>query len=110
MPLYCTVENIIIKGIGGSITVPLCRLYLNSDLYSGPVTVAVQETLPISGVSFLMGNDLGGRKIVPDPIVCSEPAAEVKNQIPDLPSLEANHKKCQRRTKIRLAMLSWEMV
>lgn len=62
---------------------------MNSYLHSGPVTVAVQETVPISGLSFLMGNDLRGRKIVPDPIVCSEPvdedpAAETKNQFLDL--------------------------
>lgn len=50
----CTGENSVIRSTGGSVTVPLCRLYLNSDLHSGPVIVAVKETLSISGVSFHM--------------------------------------------------------
>ncbi|KAK3885892.1 hypothetical protein Pcinc_009910 [Petrolisthes cinctipes] len=46
------------------------------------VTVGVQDSLPLEGVSFLLGNDIAGKLIVPDPVVCSEPLSV--NQTADL--------------------------
>ena len=36
---------------------------------SGLVTVAVVDRLPTRGISFLLGNDLGGGKVLPSPVV-----------------------------------------
>jgi hypothetical protein len=54
----------------GVIDVPLHRIFLKSDLITGPVIVGVRPTLPVQGVSLLLGNNLAGGKVVLDPIVC----------------------------------------
>lgn len=84
-----TGEHVLLKGVGGSTTVPLARLYLKTDLLSQPVTVAVQDSLPVEGVTFLLGNDVAGSRVVPDPIVCSspldkDPVADVEKDFPGL--------------------------
>ena len=40
---------------------------------SGPIIVGVQPTLPVEGVSLLLGNDLAGAKVMVDPCLCSLP-------------------------------------
>jgi hypothetical protein len=42
----------------GCFNVPLHRIYLKSDLITGPVIVGVRHNLPFEGVSLLLGNDL----------------------------------------------------
>ena len=74
--------SVVIKGVNGISAIPLCKLYLTSDLMSKPVIVGVQDTLPVEGVDFLLGNDIAGSLVVPNPVVCStpldeDPAAEV---------------------------------
>ena len=60
-----TGSQVLIQGIElGVIPVPLHRVHLSSDLVSGPVTVGVRPTLPFTGVSFILGNDLVGEKVV----------------------------------------------
>ena len=57
-------------GIGiDIISVPLHRINLKSDLISGTVIVGVRPELPVKGVSMLLGNDLAGGKVLPEPIV-----------------------------------------
>ncbi|VDI33817.1 Hypothetical predicted protein [Mytilus galloprovincialis] len=57
----------------GCIDVPLHRIYLKSDLITGPVVVGVRPNLPVEGVTLLLGNDLARNKVVAEPIVTSEP-------------------------------------
>ena len=64
----------------GIIDVPLHRIYLKSDLITGPVIVGVRPTLPVQGVSLLLGNDLAGGKVVPDPIVCEKLTSDVASE------------------------------
>ncbi|KAK3098851.1 hypothetical protein FSP39_023736 [Pinctada imbricata] len=61
----------------GVIDVPLHEIYLKSDLITGPVIVGVRPTLPVQGVSLLLGNDLAGGKVVADPIVCEKITSDV---------------------------------
>ncbi|XP_076041902.1 uncharacterized protein LOC143025778 [Oratosquilla oratoria] len=68
-----TGEHVLIKGVGGTMTVPLCKLFLRTELLSRPVLVGVGEILPVEGVSFLLGNDIAGKLIVPDPVVSTTP-------------------------------------
>ena len=51
--------------------------------------VGVLKSLPVDGVSFLLGNDIAGSLVVPDPVVTNEPlsvspTAEVEKLYPDL--------------------------
>lgn len=64
-----THSSVLIKGVDGIINVPLHKVHLKSDMVSGPVTVGIRPTLPIEGISILLGNDLANDKLVSDPIV-----------------------------------------
>lgn len=71
-----TGASILVQGIEcGFVNVPLHKLNLKSELASGIVTVGVRPTLPVEGVSFLLGNDLAGGKVVPVPQVTNEPGS-----------------------------------
>ena len=73
-----TDKSVLLQGVElGVIDVPLHRIYLKSDLITGPVIVGVRPTLPVQGVSLLLGNDLAGGKVVPDPIVCEKLTSDV---------------------------------
>uniref|UniRef100_A0A8W8JI11 Uncharacterized protein n=1 Tax=Magallana gigas TaxID=29159 RepID=A0A8W8JI11_MAGGI len=70
--------SVLLQGVElGVINVPLHRICLKSDLITGPVTVGVRPTPPVPGVSLLLGNDLAGGKVVPDPIVCERVTSNV---------------------------------
>ena len=73
MPLSSSV-NALIQSIEGNYEpVPLHRVNLKSELVNGPVTVGVVSSLPIEGVTFLLGNDLAGDKVCTSPHVSNEP-------------------------------------
>ena len=75
-----TKTDVLIKGVGMEFSkVPLHQINLKSDLVSGTFTVGVRPKLPIAGVSMLLGNDLAGVKVIPDPIVSTEPCVKDDN-------------------------------
>lgn len=57
--------------------VPLYKVYLSTPDFSGYVRVAVQKQLPVPGVTFILGNDIVGErvvllpKVVPEPVICA---------------------------------------
>ena len=53
----------------GTISAPLHRIHIDSDLVTGPVIVGIRPTLPIKSISMILGNDLAEEGIRPDPIV-----------------------------------------
>lgn len=55
---------------------PVCRVFLKTNLVSKFVYVAVLDTLPVEGVSFLLGNYIDCNMIVTKPIVTSVPTEE----------------------------------
>ena len=56
--------SVLVQGVElGIVKVPLHRVFLKSNLVSGFVTVGASPTLPISGVGFILGNDLAGSKV-----------------------------------------------
>ena len=87
-----TGKSIVIQGIeGGFKKVPLHRVNLVSDIVSGSVVVGVLNTLPVKGVSMLLGNDLAGGKVIAESDVVIEPVTsaetdkfeeEISNVIP----------------------------
>ena len=76
-----TGESVIAQGIDGDcVNVPLHKVNLVSDLVTGSVVVGTRPTLPIKGVSLLLGNDLAGGKVVADPKVTSKPITLVSTE------------------------------
>ena len=45
----------------GIINAPLHVVYLSCNLVNGAVTVGLRPTLPVKGISLMLGNDLIGR-------------------------------------------------
>lgn len=82
-----TGSGVLMQGVGGM--VPLHRIHIKSGIVSGPVIVGVKSTLPVDGVSLLLGNDLAGDKVTADPIVMEKPldecdTQEIENEIPGI--------------------------
>ena len=53
------------------INAPLHQIFLKSELVSGP---GIRPTLPVEGISLILGNDLAGGEVRPDPQVISNPS------------------------------------
>ena len=69
-----TGQNVLLRGVEmGNMEVPLHRIQLQSELISGTVTVGVQPALPFEGISLLIGNDLAGGRVKPEPIMTHDP-------------------------------------
>ncbi|XP_047469165.1 uncharacterized protein LOC125025237 [Penaeus chinensis] len=70
-----TGEFVVIRGFGGTVTLPLARIFLRSDLVDRHITVGVHDyPLPVSRATLLQGNDVAGECVVPDPIVRPVPS------------------------------------
>ena len=70
-------SEVLVKGVeGGAVRVPLHSIELSCDLASGPVVVGVLPTLPVEGVTLLLGNDIAGEKVVPYPIKSATPVSD----------------------------------
>ena len=67
--------HVLVRGVEGDYKpVPLYEIYLESDLVTGPVSVAVVNQIPVEGVKMLLGNDLAGDRVKANPHVISEPS------------------------------------
>ena len=68
--------NVLISGVeGGTISVPLHKTHLQSNLVTGVVTLGVISSLPVEGISMLLGNDLAGWKVIPEVHVVETPVS-----------------------------------
>ena len=74
---FFTGNNVLLAGVGGSVSLPLCRLFVRSDLVTGYVDFAVEDNLVIDNVHILLGNEVSGDKVIPDPVVCPVPVQNV---------------------------------
>ncbi|XP_077863555.1 uncharacterized protein LOC144347604 [Saccoglossus kowalevskii] len=73
--------SVLVQGIGGGYeSVPLYNVKLKSDLVTGDVIVGVVKSLPIEGVTFLLGNDLAGGKVIVLPVVSCKPVVNDKTE------------------------------
>ncbi|XP_063592504.1 uncharacterized protein LOC134769695 [Penaeus indicus] len=85
-----TGEFVVIRGFGGTVTLPLARIFLRSDLVDRYITVGVHDfPLPVSEATLLLGNDVAGECVVPDPIVRPVPSGvnpteSLDNEYPSL--------------------------
>ena len=73
---YFTGKSVLLAGVGGTVTLPLCKLFIESDLVTGFVDFAVEDSLAIDNIHILLGNEVGGEKVVPNPIVTPVPVLE----------------------------------
>ncbi|XP_076053676.1 uncharacterized protein LOC143032679 [Oratosquilla oratoria] len=67
---------VLVNGLTGGSRIPICQVYLRSDIRTGYAQVGVVDKLPVEGVSLLIGNDLAGGTMLPNVIVSSCPSAE----------------------------------
>ena len=57
----------------GVTSVPLHVVNLKANLVSGPVMVRIRPSLPIQGVSLILGNNLAGERVMVNPCVSPKP-------------------------------------
>ena len=59
-------SSVLVQGIEmGFVSVPLHEIHLSCDLANGVFKVGVRPSLPVRGVTFLLGNDIAGGKVMP---------------------------------------------
>lgn len=64
------------------VRVPLHIVYLDSELVTGLVVVGVSDEFPVGGgVSFILGNDLAGGKVLLNPEVTAVPQSECPDDL-----------------------------
>lgn len=68
---YCG-SSVLIRGIDLG-CVKMHSVYLQSDLFTGLVKLGEHSQLPIEGVGLILGNDIAGGKVFPQPIVVDKP-------------------------------------
>ena len=72
-----TGQNALIQGVDMTcISIPLHNINIECGLVNGKVVVGVMPGLPCEGISLLLGNDLAGGKVQPDPVVTNKPETE----------------------------------
>lgn len=54
-----TGDSVLLKGLGGFVQVPLCRVFLKVKGQSKCIIVGIADELQISNVDLLMGNEIG---------------------------------------------------
>ena len=73
-----TGSNVLIQGIkSGVASVLLHVVDLQSSLVSGPVLVGIVTSLPVPGVSLILGIDLAGDRVMANPCVSTKPCLSV---------------------------------
>lgn len=83
-------SSVLVQGLETEISnVSLHRIHLESELVTGFVRVGVRHSLPIKGVTFVLGNDLAGGKVMPVLEVLDKPDElcgndELSNTYPDV--------------------------
>ena len=79
-------ECVLIRGVAGFNTYPRVRVDISCDLVKATVDVGVVESLPAPGVTLLLGNDVAGAKVFPNPVL-----SEVPVTIPATVNIEKQH-------------------
>lgn len=72
-----TGREVACKGEGGRFSIPLHKIWLDCGYVTGEVTVGVKDTLSIDGVDMFIGNDLAGKRIIPNLQMVEDPVKEM---------------------------------
>ena len=63
-----TGANVLISGVEmGVLEVPLHEVNIKSSLINGNIVIGMRPSLPVEGISLILGNDLPGEKVMVDP-------------------------------------------
>ena len=87
-------RTITVKGMTEAIQAPLHRIYLDSELYTGNVIVGIWNTLPIEGISLILGNDIMGSKVSAEPVIESHEPLEDTDHSDQVMSPDVVHPTC----------------
>ena len=73
--------NVLISGVEmGVLEVPLHEVNIKSSLINGNIVIGMRPSLPVEGISLILGNDLAGEKVMVDPRVVEKPRDEEKTE------------------------------
>ena len=77
-----TGANVLISGVEnlGVLEVPLHEVNIKSSLINGNIVIGMRPSLPIEGISLILGNDLAGEKVMVDPRVVKKPRDNEKTE------------------------------
>ena len=59
-------EEVTVRGLASGVSIPLHYVWLKTGFAVGKVKVGVSEELPIEGVDMLLGNNIAGKRVVPE--------------------------------------------
>ena len=76
-----TGANVLISGVEmGILEVPLHEVNIKSSLINGNIVIGMRPSLPVEGISLILGNDLAGEKVMVDPRVVEKPRDDIKTE------------------------------
>ena len=74
-----TGANVLILGVEmGVLEVRLHEVNIKSSLMNGNIVIGMSPSLPVEGISLILGNDLAGERIMVDPRVVEKPRDDEK--------------------------------
>ena len=76
-----TGANVLISGVEmGVLEVPLHEVNIKSSLINGNIVIGMRPSLPVEGISLILGNDLAGERVMVDPRVVEKPGDNEKTE------------------------------
>ena len=76
-----TGANVLISGVEmGVLEVPLHEVNIKSSLINGNIVIGMRPSLPVEGISLILGNDLAGEKVMVDPRVVEKPREDEETE------------------------------
>ena len=76
-----TFANVLISGVEmGVLEVPLHEVNIKSSLINGNIVIGMRPSLPVQGISLILGNDLADEKVMVDPRVVEKPIDNEKTE------------------------------
>ena len=76
-----TGANVLISGVEmGVLEVTLHEVNIKSSLINGNIVIGMRPSLPVEGISLILGNDLAGERVMVDPRVVEKPRDDEKTE------------------------------
>ena len=76
-----TGANVLILGVEmGVLEVPLYGVNIKSSLINGNIVIGMRPSLPVEGISLILGNDSAGERVMLDPRVVEKPRDDEKTE------------------------------
>ena len=76
-----TGANVLISGVEICVLeVPLHEVNIKSSLINGNIVIGMRPSLPVEGISLILGNDLAGERVIVDLRVAEKPRDDEKTE------------------------------